>query len=696
MYDQSDVMGLDLKTNQPIVVSDAPGVQTEPDVSGPIVVWQDMSHSCATCEADILGKNLDTGQSFTVAAGPDADGSVDHAHPAIAGKNVAWLELNKTTSSLKVKNLDTGAVKVLATTPRNSGISFNPPAMSDEYIIWSEVPPFNEANFGANIAQLRAYRISDGKMMTVAKDAIVGGGYAVADHRVIWSNSQLNLADLGTGTTSVLYRGDAITPAIGGNTVVWSILNPNTDKLDVWGLDLRNLKPLPLVTDIGNKRNPVVAGDQLVWQNDGGVGNGHVTNISVAGALATAPNRLVSMSKQTPTPQATNKPAVTGATTRNSSYKGMFGAVWVTYNGWGYSDRDNSAIRALGADRNSPYFGSVEVLNSEMNYTTGGATPVPGQYGAWGPRVANAMRFYQENNSYKVIARLDPTGLIGENNSGYKPDDVAQEVLLFAGWRNWLRNIEVEAEPNEVWPLNCSACSWPGSLVYTWNGRRDYRMYLAINDFYYAVWDSLYYYETNCSYAPNNNCQYLRYYSYWSPSMDPDYNPLTDGQPQFGDMAGMVNLYGGASRSALGGISYNVYPNPARDGTGGHLPNTTWVDFTWNQQYWIDHYALPSQISEFGWTPGYMNDPHDPNNPGCGITQYMRWPAYSGIQGCSALDRVDHYFQTDLNYFLTSAERHNATSVAVWILRGWSDKADGIDGSGNKRQWLIDYQNSSP
>lgn len=114
MYDVSDIMGRDLKTNQPIVVYNAPGAKTEPDISGSLVVWQDMTQSCATCEANILGKNLDTGETFTVAVGPDADGVVDHAHPAIAGRNVAWLELNKTTNSLKVKNLDTGTVKVVA------------------------------------------------------------------------------------------------------------------------------------------------------------------------------------------------------------------------------------------------------------------------------------------------------------------------------------------------------------------------------------------------------------------------------------------------------------------------------------------------------------------------------------------------------------------------------------------------------
>jgi len=685
MYDQSDVLGLNLKTNQPIVVSDAPGVQTEPDVSGSIVVWQDMSHSCATCEADILGKNLDTGQTFTVASGPDADGTVDHAHPAISGKNVAWLELNKTTSSLKVKNLDTGAVKVLASTPRSSGISFNPPAMSDEYIVWSEVPPFSEANFGANVAQLRAYRINDGKVMTVAKDAIVGGGYAVADHRVIWSNSQLNLADLSTGTASVLYRGDAMTPAIGGNTVVWSVLNPNTDKLDVWGLDLRNLKPLPLVTDTGNKRSPIIAGDRLIWQNDGGVGAGSVTNTSLTDAFATAPAREKAMSHQIPTtPQPATQPAAKGASPSYNTYKGMWAAVDANYNGWGYNQYQNQAINALGADIGSPHFGSVEVLNSEMNYSTWGPT---GGYAAWGPRVANAMRLYQETYNDKVILRINPTSVIQPYGDGAKPDDVAQKVLQSAGWRNWLRHIEVESEPNNEWLQTCTGCSWPGGGTYSWNGYTDYRLYRAINDFYVAVWYDLLYYQNNCSYGPNNNCQYLRNYTYWSPSMDPEYTPLTDGQPLFGDLTGMVNLYNcdcpGTGRQ--GGISYNVYPNPPKDATYGYLPNTSWKGFNIDQQTRISDGSLRSQITEFGWRPGSMQT--------CNIGQWQPWP---GSGACHAADYVTHYFQNDLNYFLTSGERHNATSVVVWILRGWGDLPDGIDGSGNTQDWLRWYEGATP
>lgn len=83
----SDILGVDFSTNQPIVVSNAPGDQTSPDVSGSVVVWQDNGHSCPTCERDIRAKDVTTGNEFTVASGP-----ADQAMPVIAGRTLCGLK----------------------------------------------------------------------------------------------------------------------------------------------------------------------------------------------------------------------------------------------------------------------------------------------------------------------------------------------------------------------------------------------------------------------------------------------------------------------------------------------------------------------------------------------------------------------------------------------------------------------------
>jgi beta propeller repeat protein len=44
-------------------VSNAPGLQEYPDVSGDLVVWADSRNSCPTCDRDIYGYRLSTGQS---------------------------------------------------------------------------------------------------------------------------------------------------------------------------------------------------------------------------------------------------------------------------------------------------------------------------------------------------------------------------------------------------------------------------------------------------------------------------------------------------------------------------------------------------------------------------------------------------------------------------------------------------------
>lgn len=76
----SNIVGINLEANQALVVSDAPGDQLAPAISGSVVVWMDTGHSCPTCEADIYAKDLSTGVTFPIATGPQ-----DQVFPAIGG-----------------------------------------------------------------------------------------------------------------------------------------------------------------------------------------------------------------------------------------------------------------------------------------------------------------------------------------------------------------------------------------------------------------------------------------------------------------------------------------------------------------------------------------------------------------------------------------------------------------------------------
>lgn len=106
-----------------------------------------------------------------------------------------------------------------------------------------------------------------------------------------------------------------------------------------------------------------------------------------------------------------------------------------------------------------------------------------------------------------------------------------------------------------------------------------------------------------------------------------------------------------------------------------------------------------SMITEFGWNPGQMVDCSGPL--GRYLTHNTDWPTDGVVRtheqrgsSCYTMDGRTHPFYTDIQLFLQT-ERARAEVVAVWIVRGWNDRADGATSSG-VLNWLHQYQWSSP
>jgi len=183
-----DIYALDRSSGQQIVVANGPNNQMKPAISGSVVVWQDDAHSCAGCERDILGKDLVSGATFTV-----ANGLADQTEAAIFGRDVAWIEFDGKNERLLLKNLDSGELTTLASAAASSGITFKGAAISDQYIVWAEVQPYQGDKMVH--AQLQAYDRTTGQRRPIA-DTYQLGGYALADHRLVWADLQLRFADL--------------------------------------------------------------------------------------------------------------------------------------------------------------------------------------------------------------------------------------------------------------------------------------------------------------------------------------------------------------------------------------------------------------------------------------------------------------------------------------------------------------------
>ncbi|MDQ6693523.1 MAG: hypothetical protein M3014_03760, partial [Chloroflexota bacterium] len=249
--DGSDaIFGLDLRTNSPVTVTTAPGRQVLDGISGSLVVWTAPGHTCANCERDIQAKDLATGALYNVATGP-----ADQVEAAVSGRTVSWIEVDKGRSRLLFSNLDTGGVTEVATLSGNA--TFERPVIDDDYLVWAENRP--EGNYGGYNSTLRALDRKSGQTKDVG--TILSSGYpeyALADHRLLWTNPGLNLTDLQSGETRTIANRRVSGPSILGSYVAWS---EGRNSFEIWGLQLPDGGPIPLLLDPGGLTGLVMAGD---------------------------------------------------------------------------------------------------------------------------------------------------------------------------------------------------------------------------------------------------------------------------------------------------------------------------------------------------------------------------------------------------------------------------------------------------
>jgi hypothetical protein len=297
----ANIMALDLEMGKLITVTDAPGDQINAAVSGPNVVWEEHAQSCATCPVAVAGKNLLSGGVFTVAA---ATGPLQQTQPAINGQTVAWIERDTGTgnSRLLMRDINSPNITVLATLA--SPLAFGPPALSEDYVIWSE---YSEGVPGTGPQDtLRAYNRHTGMTQTITQLSDgQGASYVIADHRVFWADFELQYRNLETGDQATITYF-ATNLVLAGDTLVWNQASGLGNGLDIWGMKLGDRQIAALKILPGDQEFPTIAGDWLVWEVPDGVGGATLAADLLAHAFATAvpPNQL------TPSPAVPSATAI--------------------------------------------------------------------------------------------------------------------------------------------------------------------------------------------------------------------------------------------------------------------------------------------------------------------------------------------------------------------------------------------------
>jgi hypothetical protein len=681
VYGSSNLFGIDLRAGKEIVVNEAAGDQSQPAIAGSIVVWQESG--CFGCDRDVRGKDLATGQELAIATGPAEQGL-----PAIAGKTVVWLEQIDTKQRLLLQELGSPTVtEITAVTAPATTIL--PPVITDALVVW--------AQDAGTRRTLLAYERATGRTQVIAESSVdpdIGiGAYDAAGQQVVWTQTQLWLTDLAAATTTLLYAGRAVDPAIDEAQVVWNTSLYGAEPA-IFGMDLSARRPLELVGGPAYKRGPQLAGGRLLWLGQEN-GQGRVRSTSRADAFAqgverpretpirpqpTPPGGLPTPTPVQPTatmpggvqpiptatpPAGAPTPGLSAAFVDDDlhafftrpTYKGIHAP-----NAWGWEDP--AAWNAFQSG--NPFFGSVVVLQSDLGHTH----PTTGQ------SVASLMESL-ENQGVRVVVRLFPT-----SSPSQGPDHVGQKVVALAQAHDWIEHIQVDNEPNLEWP---ASGNYGG--ICPWTSRQDPCFYDAIGRFYTDAWHSIEFYKNNHSNATVR--ARIAAMQRWSPPLADIYG-LIGNQSMYNWLQGMVFTY-----STGGGLAYHTYPAPNYDTTAsGGITNNSWP---WMDPWLQERLDPPgggapptrSMITEFGWNPGQLGR--------CGYTQTSIWvaaPGASGVAGCSTNDGYTHRFEQDIAYFL-GHQRHRAEVVAVWLIHGGDGEANGVT-NGILNYWLYTYQRSSP
>jgi hypothetical protein len=247
-----DVMGLDLLTNTPLVVSNAPGDQMQAKVDGSVVVWKSETQGCPQCvDPGIYAKDLATGQEYVVAT---QGGETAHDSPAVAGRTVGWIQRGP-APRIMISNIDTGAANPLREV--DGSIFLSDLRMSGGYAVWNEVAT-NSIGNPVRESRVAAYRLGDPQPFTVMTYtlgerpsyiptlALDGIRLMVSD--VDGAVYLYNLAQ-GVGTrTRLPYQGFATFPLLRGSLLLFSS-SPPPIPFDIQGIKLSTPeRTVPVVT----------------------------------------------------------------------------------------------------------------------------------------------------------------------------------------------------------------------------------------------------------------------------------------------------------------------------------------------------------------------------------------------------------------------------------------------------------------
>lgn len=237
-----------------------------PDIGGDIVVWQERSEEG---DYDIWRYDLETKTVLPVCTDPD-----HQIFPRVGGNYIFWLDKYEYTE-LVVYNISTG--ETLVPFDEFGPSSYN---VSGNTLVWGT----GSRIFVYNLESTEQFTMTVGGPQRSLD--INGNMVAWIDKSptsslwTYWRAGDIVVCDLTKGHVIRLPEtwAGVSTPAVSGEFVVWA--DDRNDSWDIYGYDLSNEIEFPICTEEGDQIQVSMDGNTVVWVDDNH-GNGDIYGVRI-------------------------------------------------------------------------------------------------------------------------------------------------------------------------------------------------------------------------------------------------------------------------------------------------------------------------------------------------------------------------------------------------------------------------------
>lgn len=246
------------------------GQQQYPCISGDIVVWYDV-HTFTVNQRDIYGYNLgsQTNLFFT------SNDGVTQKNPAVSGDYVLWQDLTNGNNDITMYDLSSETLEFICT---DTASQLNP-AVSDEIAVWQDLREDGYSDSDIYMCDLTAGLPCSGTPVSpadapqfypavsgdlIAWEETASGSaklvvYDIAQSKRIWEH---------TITTGINAYCDIYHHTVTGERmIVWQ--QGTSVNSDIFACDLNTGAVIEIVAGISNDEYPAISGRRIVWQRNG-------------------------------------------------------------------------------------------------------------------------------------------------------------------------------------------------------------------------------------------------------------------------------------------------------------------------------------------------------------------------------------------------------------------------------------------